>query len=111
MIYNGNGFDNVKAKYAHLATEFGLPDGFPTKGSIIYAYLDDEDCSSTCYIVWQKDGQMYEWSGGCCSCNAYSDYHADFDDWGPLRVSPQVILMRPNLDPDLRDAVKCFLPD
>lgn len=112
MRYFGNGFDQIERKHKHLRDLFGVAEAdFPKKSEIVYARVDDEAYSSSCHIVWLRDGQFYEWQGGHCSCNGYEVCAVDFADWKPLRTSAEALLMRPELDPDLRDNIACFVPD
>ncbi len=111
MIYFGDGFENVdRGRYLHLWAQFGTSD-FPKASEIVFAELNYFDYESNCHIVWRRDGQFYEWTGGHCSCNGYEAFTNDFEDWGPLKVTPEALLMRPHLHPDLRDTMKCFVAD
>lgn len=98
--------DLVKAFYYHET-----PDpNFPTKDEVLYCNLEYFDYGSSLYFLFRKGEKLYEWAGGHCSYNGYEEFVGDFDNLSSLEVTPQAILMRPSLDPDLRDVVLSLLP-
>jgi hypothetical protein len=98
-----------KFGYSYNSEDVVVP-GFPTKSQFIVADLREESYDSALDIYWVEDGQLYEWTGGHCSCNGYEDYVDSFQNWDRLKVTVEAVLMRPYLDEDIRDALTILIP-
>lgn len=68
-----------------------------TDAEVIYARYDTEPYEGESWVLYARDGKLYENHSSHCSCNGLS--------WSPEETTPGALLMRP----DLPDAVKNLL--
>lgn len=52
---------------------FEVPPHFPTDAEVLFATYDDGNYSGEARMFWVREGQLYEWSGGHCSCRGLED--------------------------------------
>jgi hypothetical protein len=67
-----------------------LPDDFPTDEQIVYAYYSYEDYSGTAFVLFERDGVLYEVNRSHCSCMGLEE------QWSPEATSWAVIAARVN---------------
>lgn len=64
------------------------PDDFPSPEQIIIASYTYEDYSGSAFVIYEKDGKLYEVHGSHCSCYGLED------QWSPEETSWEAIGMR-----------------
>lgn len=87
----------VKAK---IANDFGIPEEHLEGCTLIVAYMSvgSYGCDSAAFVVFEKEGNLYEVNASHCSCYGFSesDYSGDTrTQWKPEAVEDvQAILQR-----------------
>lgn len=73
--------------WADVIGQFGpVPDHDMTEPELAYAVYSTPAYEGSATVVYRRDGQWFENSGGHCSCYGLED------QWGPTPLDPQVHL-------------------
>ncbi len=81
-----NWFSN-KGSLAELAEEckgagedgkYVVPPEFPKESELLFGDWDEESYEGSFYLLWRRDGALYEMKMSHCSCNYYGE---DFGSW------------------------------
>lgn len=78
------------------------PDGtfeiksFPREDKILLASYDNEDYEGSAYVLFERDGKLWEVTGGHCSCNGLEG------QWDPEETNWAFIISRPYQPSGLR---------
>lgn len=91
-IFNGL-FDGIDSVVSNFMIDKSALDGV----EILYAEYDYEDYSGSAWVLFRKDGKLYEVNGGHCSCYGLED------QWEPTLTTVKALLMRPNLAKEVRE--------
>lgn len=62
----------------------------PAIDNILFLCHDDSECDADVYILFEKDGGLYEVVAGHCSCFGFEG------QWEPFQVTWKALAMRPN---------------
>ena len=57
---------------------------------ILFAYYTYEDYSGNAYVLYKKDGELYDVEGSHCSCNGLEE------QWEPTVTSEEALMLRVN---------------
>lgn len=74
--------------------KYGAPDeyrpveGFPTDNEILYAGYEYQDYSGSAFVLYERDGKLYEVNGSHCSCYGLEG------QWRPEETSWAALAMR-----------------
>lgn len=63
-------------------------DTVPTEDELLFAYYGYESYEGSAIVIFQKNGVLYEVTGGHCSCNGLED------QWGPAPVTFEALNLR-----------------
>ena len=58
------------------------PVGFPTEDELLFGEWDEDSYEGRFYLLWRRNGELYEESMSHCSCN---DYVEDEAGWATLK--------------------------
>lgn len=76
-----------------IAKEFNVAvDDVPTDDELIYANYSYESYSGDAFVVFKRDGKLYEVSGGHCSCYGLEG------QWEPEETTVEALAMRDDKD-------------
>jgi hypothetical protein len=80
---------------SEMARDFGITEaGLPPESDILFAGYWYGSYDGSARVLYRKDGKLYEFSGGHCSCSGlerqWEDHHGE--------VTPESLAMRPGLD-------------
>jgi hypothetical protein len=89
-------YDYEKGEYQTLDL-----DHFPTDEEVLFATYDSYDYEGQCYVLYQKDGQLLEFSAGHCSCNGLEDSWGTGDRAGGSPVTWEALALRV---PEMKDS-------
>ena len=78
--------DNVAAEFnagtgSRWDDDFVPADDFPTDDEILLAWYEYENCSGDAFVIFERDGKVFEVNGGHCSCYGLED------QWAPEETS------------------------
>lgn len=65
------------------------PTGIATEGELLLATYTYEDYSGDAFVLFQRDGKLYEVHGSHCSCNGLED------QWEPEQTTWEALALRP----------------
>lgn len=82
--YKLDGFDDVEDVFAQFTT----PDSERVGVNIIAAYYSYENYEGNAWVLFERDGELYEVNGGHCSCYGLED------QWSPEPVSVEALRYR-----------------
>ena len=63
-------------------------DDLPTDDEILFAWYWDEDYSGSAYVLFRKDGKLWEVYGSHCSCYGLED------QWDPEETTEEYLKSR-----------------
>jgi hypothetical protein len=89
-------FSGLFESTADVIREFHAPIDALDGSELLFAWYEYEDYSGDTFVLFRKDGELYEVNGGHCSCYGLED------QWEPTRTTKDAILMRNNVRPELR---------
>lgn len=101
--------------YEDFTKEFGSwgdapvpPDGFPTDDQVLLASYDQEDYEGDCFVLYERDGKLYENNSSHCSCDGL--------EWEPEETTWDALALRPwdkvyGADLLARDLVKTLIAE
>ena len=72
--------------------EFSKPDNPATEDEILFAEYYAEAYEGSAFVLFKRDGKLYEVLGAHCSCYGLED------QWKPEETSWAALKMRPNND-------------
>lgn len=75
-------FDSVDS----LAREFNEHVDTFKELNLLFAFYEYEDYSGDAYVLYEKDGKLFEVSGGHCSCYGLED------QWSPDETTKEALL-------------------
>ena len=95
----------MSAKYydewkSHDDLRGDYPDA-PDDNSIVFAGYTYEDYSGSAFVVFVRDGKVFENHDGHCSCHG-------LEDWAPEETSLAALRMRKEWQPELDRALTAF---
>lgn len=89
---------------------FEVPNEEQKGVEFIYAHYDTPDYEGHAFVIFIRDGKLYEVNGSHCSCNALEGL------WEPEETSVVALMFRPNVPPEAKANLKqvfknlmCFL--
>lgn len=68
--------------------DFKVADDFPTDEQIIYAHYEAEGYEGSSFVLFERDGKVYEVNGSHCSCYGLEG------QWTPEETSWDAIAIR-----------------
>ena len=69
---------------------FKVADDFPTEDEILFAYYVDENYSGDAFVLFEKNGKLFEVHGSHCSCYGLEDqWHPEETSWEALAIRPR----------------------
>jgi len=80
-----DGFDN----FQDLIEQFRVDPTPVTDADIVVAVYESESYEGNAFVLYQKDGKLYEVNGSHCSCYGLEN------QWKPEETSIEAIAMRP----------------
>lgn len=80
------------------------PEGFPTDDEILFASYGGRSYEGDALVVYERDGKLYQVSGGHCSCNGLED------QWAPEETTREALRMEANAkgNPQWRQQPNCY---
>ena len=90
-----------RAEYESIKFRVGNHPKFPTYEETVYINLEDDTYDSSVDMYFVRDGKLYEFAAGHCSCNGYEECYDDFDDITRMSTTPEAVLLNNYLDPEL----------
>jgi hypothetical protein len=69
-------------------------EGFPTRDEVVIASEWEDTYEGALWIVWQREGKLYEMQASHCSCNSFADEAHAFKK--PRETTVEAIRMRPH---------------
>lgn len=64
-----------------------MPDNFPANEDILLASYDNEDYSGSAFVLFLRDGKLFEVNGSHCSCNGLEEcWHPEETSWEALKM-------------------------
>jgi hypothetical protein len=109
--------DWAESGEAGMLEDFGIKADALDGAEVIVASYTYEDYSGDAYVLFRKDGHLYEVHGGHCSCYGLSEssYAGDTTtQWQPELVEREALQHRIDKGewgPDIRDQVVAALAD
>ena len=81
----------------NLAYDFGIPLSTFDGVEILLAYYSYEDYSGSAFVLFEKDGKLFEVNGGHCSCYGLSE--SNYSDstgtqWQPEETTWESLVTR-----------------
>lgn len=73
--------------------------------TFIYADYETYDYEGHSFVVFMKNGKLYEVNGSHCSCNGLEDC------WQPEETSFAALMFRPNVPDQAKKNLKKFFPN
>lgn len=97
-----------------VLSDFGMPPQTLDGCNLIVASYSYEDYSGDAFVLYEKDGSLFEVNGSHCSCYGLSesDYMGgNTSQWEPEPTSVDALSLRnwPSTSPGISDAVKAYL--
>lgn len=65
-----------------------VPEGMPTDAEVLLAAYDHEGYTGSAFVIFERDGKVYENEGSHCSC------HGLEDQWSPTEVTWPALALR-----------------
>lgn len=79
------------------------PKGPDLEGcSIIYAEYENEYYEGSAFVIFEKDGKVFEVNGSHCSCYGLEG------QWEPEETTVEALLARPNVPEQAKDNLRLF---
>jgi len=94
-VYEGS-FDGIDSIISNFEISKSDLDGV----EILYAEYDNGNYEGSAWILFKKEGNLYEVNGDHCSCNGLEG------QWEPTFTTVKAILMRSNLSNSVREILK-----
>lgn len=99
-IYNGS-FSSVD----DVVSNFALSPSDLEGVEILYAMYDGGGYDGWAWVLFRKEGKLFEVNGSHCSCYGLED------QWEPSLSSVKAIMMRPNVDEALKQKLQDIFDD
>lgn len=84
-------YNDIFGSKEDIISQFAAPATALDGAEVIYAVYEYEDYSGSAFVLYSKDGKLYEVNGGHCSCNGLED------QWEPEETTLAAMLARPNV--------------
>jgi hypothetical protein len=95
VIYMGL-FENIEDVFSNFCVDEENKIGV----DIVFAAYEYEDYSGSAFVIFMKDGILYEVNGGHCSCNGLEG------QWEPEETSLEALMFRPNVPNEAKANLK-----
>jgi len=102
--------DWAESGEAGMLGDFGIDASAIEGAQIIVASYTYEDYSGDAFVLFRKDGKLFEVNAGHCSCYGLSesDYCGDTNSqWGPEETTLEALQGR-HFDAGVSEAIKAF---
>lgn len=84
--------DESFRSYGYSGREPAPVDGMATDDEVLLAAYDIDGYEGDAFVLFQRDGKLYEVHGGHCSCYGLED------QWTPEETTWEALAMRPRKD-------------
>lgn len=84
---------------ATILEDFGVPLDTLDGAEVLVASYSYEDYSGDAYVLFRRDGKLFEATGSHCSCYGLSENHYDGNcksQWEPEETTAEAVLHRVN---------------
>jgi hypothetical protein len=92
--------DNVAGEFGQVPCKWGTTDeeripnaDFPTEDEILFASYENQDYDGDAFVLFRKDGKLYEVHGSHCSCYGLEEC------WQPEETTVEALAERGKQDP------------
>lgn len=82
-----------------VAGWFSISESALEGATMIYGYYTYEDYSGDAFVLFQRDGKLWEVNGSHCSCYGLED------QWGPEETSIAALKLRRTWDDNIKKAL------
>jgi hypothetical protein len=86
--FGWNGYESMVEDFSDWADKKVAPENMPTDDEILLAAYETSGYEGYAFVVYRKDGKLYEVNGSHCSCYGLEG------QWNPEETTAEALKMR-----------------